>query len=116
MRGISRAMTGSRQQNQLLIVVILSLATTAGFGPRFLHSTGQLHKGGKSNGLFLQIVDEAREALPVPEADFTFSELIHAQAQGDAEALQQRKQRVLRVTLGRGGEDALMSLLGAVRG
>ena len=92
------------------------LATTMGFGPRFLHSTGQLHKGGRNNGLFLQIVDEPREALPVPETDFTFSELIRAQTQGDAEALLQRKQRVLRVTLGRGGEDALLTLLSAVRG
>ena len=92
------------------------LATTVGVGPRFLHSTGQLHKGGRNNGLFLQIVDEARETLPVPEADFTFSELISAQARGDAEALLQRKQRVLRIALGRGGEDALMTLLSAVRG
>jgi transaldolase/glucose-6-phosphate isomerase len=52
----------------------LQLATTLGFGPRFLHSTGQLHKGGPNSGLFLQFFDEPQEELPIPETDFTFYE------------------------------------------
>ncbi len=76
-------------------------ATTLGFGPRFLHSTGQLHKGGPNTGVFLQIVDEPAEQLPVPETNYSFAQLIRAQAEGDYQALQQRGRRVLRVQLGR---------------
>ncbi len=75
-------------------------ATTTGFGPRFLHSTGQLHKGGPNAGLFLQLVDEPAEALPVPETDFDFRTLIAAQSRGDYLALRQRERRVVRVSLG----------------
>ena len=85
----------------------LGVATTIGFGPRFLHSTGQLHKGGANNGLFLQFVDTPSEDLPVPETGFSFAELIEAQAIGDAKALAQRGRRVLRVNL---GPDALAGL------
>ena len=73
------------------------LATTLGYGPRFLHSTGQLHKGGPANGLFLQIVDAPTEDLAVPETDYTFRELIDAQAIGDYQALRERGRTVLRV-------------------
>jgi transaldolase/glucose-6-phosphate isomerase len=76
------------------------LATTSGYGPRFLHSTGQLHKGGPDRGLFLQLVDEPRGELAVPETSYTFGALIRAQALGDYHALQQRGRRVLRVSLG----------------
>ncbi len=75
------------------------LATTLGYGPRFLHSTGQLHKGGPNSGLFLQLIDEPEQNLAVPETDFTFGALIQAQAQGDLEALRQRDRRVIRVNL-----------------
>lgn len=75
-------------------------ATTVGYGPRFLHSTGQLHKGGPDSGRFLQIVDEPERDLPVPETDFTFGTLIRAQADGDRKALEQRGRRVMRVNLG----------------
>jgi transaldolase/glucose-6-phosphate isomerase len=75
-------------------------ATTLGFGPRFLHSTGQLHKGGPNTGVFLQIVDEPAEELPVPETNYSFAQLIRAQAEGDYQALKQRGRRVLRVQLG----------------
>ncbi len=75
------------------------LTTTLGYGPRFLHSTGQLHKGGPSSGLFLQLVDEPDQDLAVPETDFTFGALIQAQALGDLEALRQRDRRVIRVNL-----------------
>ena len=77
------------------------VATTAGYGPRFLHSTGQLHKGGANNGLFLQIIDDATATdVAVPETDYTFGQLIAAQSAGDAGALIQRGRRLLRVSLG----------------
>jgi transaldolase / glucose-6-phosphate isomerase len=80
-------------------------ATTLGFGPRFLHSTGQLHKGGADNGLFLQITQEDGADLVIPGMDLTFSVLARAQAQGDLEALQSRGRRVIRIHLL--AEDAL---------
>jgi transaldolase/glucose-6-phosphate isomerase len=75
-------------------------ATTIGFGPRFLHSTGQLHKGGPNSVLVLQIVDRPADNLAVPETNYTFDALIQAQALGDLAALRQRRRRVLRVNLG----------------
>ncbi len=74
-------------------------ATTMGYGPRFLHSTGQLHKGGPNIGLFLQLVDEPSIDLPIPETDYSFNTLIKAQALGDFQALKQRGRRALRVNL-----------------
>ena len=75
-------------------------AVTLGFGPRFLHSTGQLHKGGADNGLFLQFVDTPARDLEVPEAGFDFGKLIEGQGAGDYQALAGRRRRVLRVRLG----------------
>ena len=72
------------------------IVTTAGFGPRYLHSTGQLHKGGPASGLFLQVVDEPGE-LPIPGREFGFARLIRAQAAGDFDALRERGRRVARV-------------------
>ena len=86
------------------------LATMLGYGPRFLHSTGQLHKGGPNTGLFLQIVDEPGEPFDVPETDYNFGDLIRAQALGDAQALKQRGRRVLRVVVGTSGIAALKGL------
>ncbi|MGQ0548881.1 MAG: hypothetical protein ACT4PY_04335 [Armatimonadota bacterium] len=85
----------------------LHVATTAGYGPRFLHSTGQLHKGGPSSGVFLQIVDDPGNGLAVPETDYTFGALIQAQAAGDLEALRQRSRRILRVSAGRDAANGL---------
>ncbi|MBI2089887.1 MAG: phosphoheptose isomerase, partial [Deltaproteobacteria bacterium] len=87
------------------------LATTFGYGPRFLHSTGQLHKGGPNTGLFLQLVDEIEGDLGVPEASYTFGQLIQAQALGDYRALKQRGRRVLRVSLGRNVAEGLKAML-----
>jgi transaldolase/glucose-6-phosphate isomerase len=78
----------------------LGVATTLGFGPRFLHSTGQLHKGGPNSALVLQIVDQPTENLAVPETNYTFDSLIQAQAIGDLTALNQRRRRAVRVNLG----------------
>jgi transaldolase/glucose-6-phosphate isomerase len=75
-------------------------ATTLGYGPRFLHSTGQLHKGGPPSGRFLQLVDQPAEDLAVPETAYTYGTLIRAQAEGDRQALEQRGRKVLRVQLG----------------
>jgi len=73
------------------------LATTVGFGPRFLHSTGQLHKGGANNGLFIQITREPSADLDIPGEPVTFKTLERAQALGDLEALQARGRRVIRI-------------------
>ena len=75
------------------------VATTVGFGPRYLHSTGQLHKGGPASGVFVQIVRESPVDAPVPGMPYTFARLQAAQAQGDLEALLARGRRVARVTL-----------------
>ncbi len=94
----------------------LHLATTVGFGPRFLHSTGQLHKGGPNTGLFLQLVDEPASDLPVPETTYSFGALIRAQALGDFQALRQRGRRVLQVSLGNNVPVGLRGLLAALDG
>jgi hypothetical protein len=72
---------------------------THGFGPRYLHSTGQLHKGGPPTGLFLQVVDDVGDELPIPGKPFGFGKLIRAQAAGDFVSLQERGRRVARVRL-----------------
>ena len=76
------------------------VATTLGYGPRFLHSTGQLHKGGPNSGVFLQITSEDAEDLPIPGQKYTFGVLKQAQAIGDFEVLVERERRALRVHLG----------------
>ena len=76
------------------------LATTAGYGPRFLHSTGQLHKGGPPSGLFLQVVQDDVKDVPIPGEPYGFSVLKQAQALGDLQSLTSRKLPVLRVNLG----------------
>jgi transaldolase / glucose-6-phosphate isomerase len=72
---------------------------TKGLGPRYLHSTGQLHKGGPNTGLFVQVVDDPDDELPIPGRPFGFRQLIRAQAAGDYEALRERGRRVVRVRL-----------------
>jgi transaldolase / glucose-6-phosphate isomerase len=75
------------------------VATTLGFGPRFLHSTGQLHKGGANNGVFLEVTADDADDVAIPGMKAGFRELLQAQALGDAEVLLERKRRVLRVKL-----------------
>jgi transaldolase/glucose-6-phosphate isomerase len=73
------------------------VATTVGYGPRFLHSTGQLHKGGPNTGVFLQIVGDDLNDLQIPGASYSFGQLKQAQALGDYMALRNHGRRVLRV-------------------
>jgi glucose-6-phosphate isomerase len=72
---------------------------THGLGPRYLHSTGQLHKGGPPTGHFVQVVDDPGEELPIPGRDFGFARLIHAQAAGDYASLAERGRPIVRVKL-----------------
>jgi hypothetical protein len=87
------------------------LATTLGYGPRFLHSTGQLHKGGPPTGLFLQITAEDRVDIPIPAENYTFGMLKLAQALGDFYALTGRGLRAFHIRLGRDTGKGLKKLL-----
>jgi hypothetical protein len=89
-------------------------ATTGGFGPRYLHSTGQLHKGGSPVGWFLQLTSDHAEDLPVHGRHYSFGQLIDAQARGDMEALEAHELPVLRVHLGRDVDAGLAALDAAV--
>jgi glucose-6-phosphate isomerase len=77
----------------------LGVATTLGFGPRYLHSTGQLHKGGPPTGVFIQLLREPKKDRRIPGAPYTFGDLIAAQAAGDLTALRARGRPVARVEL-----------------
>jgi glucose-6-phosphate isomerase len=76
------------------------VATTLGFGPRFLHSTGQLHKGGPDTGLYIQVTSDDAVDVPIPGQPFTFSILKQAQAQGDLQSLRDHGRRVIRLHIG----------------
>ncbi|MDR7485944.1 MAG: hypothetical protein QN183_13095 [Armatimonadota bacterium] len=105
----------SLQEIRELLARRYRVATTAGFGPRFLHSTGQLHKGGPNTGRFLQLVDQPADDVPVPGGRYSFGTLIQAQAAGDYQALVQRGRRVLRLGLGRDAAAGLAQLLAGLR-
>ena len=76
------------------------LAVTVGMGPRYLHSTGQLHKGGPPNGLFIQLTTDDAHDLAIPGEPYSFAVLKNAQALGDLQALRNKGRRVIRVHLG----------------
>ena len=75
------------------------IATTLGYGPRYLHSTGQVHKGGPDTGLYLLLTSECAEDVPVPGESYSFGTLAEAQALGDLRALQALGRRVARIRL-----------------
>ncbi|MCS6897014.1 MAG: glucose-6-phosphate isomerase [Nitrospira sp.] len=77
------------------------VTTTFGYGPRYLHSTGQLHKGGPATGLFLQLVDRMTPDLPIPGKPFSFGTLARAQAAGDLQSLRTHHRHAVLVPLGR---------------
>jgi len=90
------------------------VAVTSGFGPRFLHSTGQLHKGGPATGIFIQLRDQPPEGSAVPGRELTLGRLVTAQAQGDLAALGERGRRHLGIDLGRQTLSALKELIAAL--
>lgn len=94
----------------------LRIATTVGWGPRYLHSTGQMHKGGPASGLFIQITGDDREDLAIPGAGYGFTTLKAAQALGDLQSLRDGARRVIRLHLTGKQSQALPQLLQMVQG
>lgn len=102
------------QQFRASILGRYGCATCLGFGPRFLHSTGQAYKGGGDNGVFLQITSDDEFDLPVPGQKYTFGVVKAAQARGDFQVLLDRGRRALRVHLGSDAADGLRTLASLV--
>ena len=93
----------------------LRVATTTGYGPRFLHSTGQLHKGGSDAGVFIQLTSDDAQDVPIPGEKFGFSVLKQSQALGDFQSLASRGRRAIRIDLGRDIDGGLQWLLETVK-
>ena len=102
--------TALLQESRVLIRNNKKVATCLGFGPRFLHSTGQAYKGGPNTGVFLQITADHREDIQVPGHRYTFGLVITAQAQADFTVLAKRSRRVLRIHLGKDVRGGLQRL------
>jgi transaldolase/glucose-6-phosphate isomerase len=100
---------------QALIRDRTGAATTLGYGPRFLHSTGQLHKGGGANGVFIQFTGDDPIDAPIDGEPYSFSQLKAAQALGDYQSLASRKRRALRVRLGEKVERNLQKTLDVLK-
>jgi len=92
------------------------IATGSGYGPRYLHSQGQVHKGGPGTGLFLMLTADHAQDVPIPGEPYSFGVLADAQALGDLQALVSRGRRVARVHLGRDPKGGVARLVGRLRG
>jgi hypothetical protein len=103
------------QALRLALLDRFRLATTLGYGPRFLHSTGQYHKGGPPTGLFIQLTADPAVDLPVPGEAYSFATLVAAQAEGDLQALTQRGRRAIRIALGADPSREITRLAALVR-
>jgi transaldolase/glucose-6-phosphate isomerase len=95
------------QQIRIKLRNKLKVATTLGYGPRYMHSTGQLHKGGPNRGVYMMFTYEAEDGLPIPGKEYGFATLQRAQALGDFRSLNDKNRRVIRVHLGSNVEQAL---------
>jgi transaldolase / glucose-6-phosphate isomerase len=109
----ARGATIEREIARMRIAVrdTLKVVTTFGDGPRFLHSTGQLHKGGPNKGLFLQITQDHDEDPAIPDVSYGFGTLNQAQYLGDYESLKNHNRRLIRVHL-HGDTETAISVLG----
>lgn len=90
-------------------------AVTIGYGPRYLHSTGQLHKGGANSGIFFQLTTNLDDDLAIPETDYSFGTLFQAQAAGDLATLQKHHRRVIRLHIDDDVTNGLQKILDAVQ-
>ena len=109
--GTDAALDGLRRE----VMRRYGIATTVGYGPRFLHSTGQLHKGGPASALLMQITAGRQYDLEIPGREYTFGLLADAQALGDFEALMAKGLRAARVHLEGNVEAGIRGLVGQVR-
>ena len=103
----SPGIAGAIYQLRRRVMERYGIATTAGYGPRFLHSTGQLHKGGPNTGIFLQLTQEHGDDIEIPGWPFSFGVLADAQALGDLQALRERDRRITSVRLQGDPADAI---------
>jgi hypothetical protein len=108
--------TAERAKLRAAIGARCNLPVTVGYGPRFLHSTGQLHKGGANNAVAVQLTYDADDDLPIPGEPYTFGTLIRAQALGDHEALLAHGRRVIRLHLGRDAVAGLKKVTQTLKG
>lgn len=97
------------------VLTASTLTTTSGYGPRYLHSTGQLHKGGPHNGRFLELVEDMTMDVAVPGKPFSFGTLAQAQAVGDLQSLQAHNRQAISVKLGRQPLDTIRSLITSLK-
>ena len=102
--------TETLQEIRKMVRDRLGIATTLGYGPRFLHSTGQFHKGGPNTGLFLQLTVDDEEDAEIPGTNYSFGILKRAQAVGDMEALKAHGRRIMRIHLGKNAGKGLIGL------
>lgn len=93
----------------------LKVATTLLYGPRYLHSTGQLHKGGPDTGLYIMLTGDEKEELPIPDEEFGFKILNHAEALGDFRSLNDKGRRVIRICLGNDIDRGLKELMQSIK-
>ena len=111
----SRSVDGLLQNMRVLIRDAYHSATTVGYGPRFLHSTGQLHKGGPNTGVFLQFTADDPEDVPIPGQPYSLRILKQAQAMGDEIALREKGRRVIRLHLGSDVSGNLKKVLDCIK-
>jgi glucose-6-phosphate isomerase len=109
------ALASCLERLRVAVAARTGLATTLGYGPRYLHSTGQLHKGGPDAGLFIEVVPDDGAVLPIPGKPCDFETLKQAQALGDYRSLRRRNRRVLRLRYLGGARAAAQALLSALR-
>ncbi|MCR5886767.1 bifunctional transaldolase/phosoglucose isomerase [Hymenobacter sp. J193] len=109
------ALNEELQQVRALVQEQLHIATASGYGPRFLHSTGQYHKGGPDTGLYLQLTTDHAQDLPLPGRPYTFGTFQNAQAAGDLQALQDYNRRTLRIHFNGNPTQGVADLLAQLR-
>jgi glucose-6-phosphate isomerase/transaldolase/glucose-6-phosphate isomerase len=97
----SRSFEAAIRRLRRRLLAVYGITTTFGYGPRYLHSTGQLHKGGPRTGRFLELVDRMKPDLPIPGKPFSFGTLAVAQAAGDLASLRSHDRLALRIQLGK---------------
>ncbi len=111
----SPRMDAALQSLRKIVLTSTKLATTSGYGPRYLHSTGQLHKGGSNAGRFLELVEEMVSDLPIPGKPYSFGTLAQAQAVGDLQSLRTHSRQAIRVKLGTRPLDTIHALIDGLR-